>query len=275
MAGNEKQRWRSRLRLHLVLCAHLAALPSVLAQQQTVSSLEDILQHLQDNLDQYRKLVPSFYCNEHVVSDANYAGERQYRATDSIFRVLRDDSGKLIESREVKAINGAPVSRKHLDGPVILGGVFTGGLATVSESGKACMHYALQQDVPVQPGAPGYLGKSLIIKFNALPDARNNPDCVLKEDGAGRVLIDPVTLQVTKMELQAPDHAMNTGEYGLWKIAIDYAPVSLGGKAFWMPSILNSTLVTEQATTPTVYTYFAHYYDYHKLEVTSRIVPNQ
>ena len=254
-----------RLRIGLFAC--LALLPSVFAQQ-AAPPLNDLLHQLQDNLDQYRKLVPSFYCSEHVVCDANYAGSRMYRATDSIFRVVRNDSGKLIESREVKAINGTPVSRKHLEGPVTLGGVFAGGLATVSESGKACMHYSLEEEATGQPA------KDLVILFRALPEAGNNPGCVLGEEGAGRVLIDPATLQVTKMELQAPHHALNTGEHGMWKISIAYAPVALGGKTFWMPATLNSTLVTERAKTPTVYTYFAHYDDYHKLEVTSRIVPD-
>jgi hypothetical protein len=254
--------------LGLVFAANTAR-----AQQPTSPTLDNILHQLQDNLDQYRKLVPSFYCSEHVVSDANYGGDRLYRATDSIFRVVRNDAEKLIESREVKAINGTPVTRQHLDGPVALGGVFAGGLATVSENGKACMHYAFQPDAPLQPDVPGHPGKYLVVHFSTLPEAQNVSACVLKGEGTGRVLIDPTTLQVTKMELQAPHHALNTGEHGLWKITIDYAPVALGGKTFWMPAILNSTLVTEAAQTPTVYTYFAHYYDYHKLEVTSRVVP--
>jgi hypothetical protein len=252
----------------LTLCLVFTALV-VSAQQLPASTLADILHHLQDNLDQYQKFVPSFYCSEHVVSDANYGGERQYRATDSSFRVARGPAGRLIESREIKSINGTPVRGQHLDGPVTLGGVFTGGLVPVSESERACMHYTLQSNASAQAD------KFLVIHFNKLPEAENKQGCVLKEDGAGLVLVDPATMQVTKMELQAPHHTLNTGEHGLWKIVIDYAPTALAGKTFWMPTVLNSTLVTDDKKSPTIYSYFAHYYDYHKLEVTSRIVPGQ
>jgi hypothetical protein len=57
-------------------------------------------------------------------------------------------------------------------------------------------------------------------------------------------------------------------------ITVDYAPVIFGAQTFWMPS-----LITLQATGAagtfhqTVWSYRASYRNFHKLEVTSRILP--
>ncbi len=77
------------------------------------------------------------------------------------------------------------------------------------------------------------------------------------------------------MELTAPNHVINSAEAGVWHLTIDYAPVSLAGKTFWMPSTLTSTATPSGVYTPIVYAFSAHYSDYHKLEVTSHIVPSQ
>jgi hypothetical protein len=82
-------------------------------------------------------------------------------------------------------------------------------------------------------------------------------------------------MQVTRMELRAPNHAINPAEVGMWYISINYAPILLVGQTFWMPTALTSTATPNDVYTPTVYSFSARYSDYHKLEVTSRIVPSQ
>ena len=230
-------------------------------------TLKEILHRLQDNLNRYRALVPSFYCNEHIVSDVNASGTRQWESTDATFRVARNASGTLIESREVNAIDGTSINGKKLkNSPVILSHVFNGGLVAVSEDQTSCMQYTLE---------PGHSNKTYVISFATLPEARNRVQCVLKDDGSGRVFVDEDTLHVTKMELEAPHHMINTGEVGVWKISIDYSALELGGQTFWMPGVLSSTFVVNDPNSPIVYSYLAHYFEYHKLDVSSRIVPNQ
>jgi hypothetical protein len=154
-------------------------------------------------------------------------------------------------------------------GPTSVSGVFTGGLDTVSLSQKACMSYTLQ---PIDPGHPN---EPYVIQFTTSPNTQQRSECVLKEEGAGRVFVDPATMQVTRMELRAPNHVINSAEAGIWHISINYAPVSLVGRTFWMPSALTSTAIPSEVYTPIVYSFSARYSDYHKLEVTSRIVPSQ
>jgi len=75
-----------------------------------------------------------------------------------------------------------------------------------------------------------------------VPDTKHRSACVLKEEGSGRVFIDPTTAQVTRMELMAPHHAINYAEVGVWNISISYAPVSFVGQTFWMPATIISTV---------------------------------
>jgi hypothetical protein len=240
-----------------------------LSQSAPTPTLDEILQRLEDNLNRYDKDVPNFFCSEHVVSSLSYAKTHQSTATDSIFRIIRNSSGTLTESREIQAVNGTPAKGEHVGGPTSISEVFTGGLDTVSLSQNACMTYTLQ---PIDPGHPN---QPYVIQFTTQPNTRLRPECVLKEEGAGRVFVDPATMQVIRMELRAPHHVIGPGETGVWQIAIDYAPVSLLGQTFWMPSTLTSTATPSEVYAPTVYSLSARYSDYHKLEVTSHIVPSQ
>ena len=87
-------------------------------------------------------------------------------------------------------------------------------------------------------------------------------------------------MQITHLELTTPRHTIVPGSsyrsriVGARVITVDYAPVLLGNETFWMPST-----ITLRATSgggsfhPIVWTYQATYRNYHKLEVTSHIVP--
>jgi hypothetical protein len=248
----------------LLLIVSIGGLPVGLAVQSSTPTLDEILSRLETNLSRYDRQVPDFFCNEHVVSLLVYGKKQQSTVTDSVFRVERTATGELEESRDVKAINGTVAEGRHIGGPVILSGVFSGGLDPVSLRQKACMSYTLR---PVEAGAP------YVIEFATLPDNRRRRDCSMWEDGSGRVLVDPATMQVTRMELEVPHHTIMPTESGTWKIAVDYGRTEIAGQTFWMPATISSTATPSEAYTPTLYSFSAKYSEYHKLEVRSRIVP--
>jgi hypothetical protein len=252
------------------ICA-LIAFRSGLAQQASSPSLDEILQKLESNRQRYDTQVPSFFCNEHVLSSLTYGKKRQSVVTDSIFRVRRGSEvgvkGTLSESREVNAVNGTPAEGAQFRGPAVLGGVFSGGLDTVSLSQKACMRYTLE---PVQSDRPD---EPYIVEFERLPGSQRDSGCVLNERGSGRVFIDRASMQVRRMELTAPNHVIQPSTVVVWKVAIDYAPVLLGEQTFWMPATIVSTATAADEGGQTIWSFDARYTDYHKLEVTSRIVP--
>jgi hypothetical protein len=256
-----------------LLFGFLIVLRPVPAQPTNPPTLGQILQRLEDNLVHYHSVVPSFFCDEHVVSRQSVFGKGRTRAvTDSTFRLKRTLNGDgrtiLAESREVKAINGKPAKADSVAGPVVLEEAFSSGLALVSISQTACMRYTLE---PIKPDNP------ILIEFSSFP-GKPGPSCLLQERGAGRVLIDPATLQILRLELAVPHHIIVFGSKtevrmeGPWTVAVDYAPVELEGQTFWMPKRILSTALAPGSDGGN-WLFNATYSNFHKLEVTSQILP--
>jgi hypothetical protein len=86
-------------------------------------------------------------------------------------------------------------------------------------------------------------------------------------------------MQITHLELTTPRHVIIPGNsyespvIGNRVLTIDYAPVLLTGKTFWMPSTITMRATSGEATfAPTFWSFRATYSNYHKLEVTSHIL---
>jgi hypothetical protein len=251
-------------------------------QKTEPPTLGEILQRLQENVDQYQALVPSFFCDEHVVATTSPDPQHESSVTDSTFRLKRvanpEAEGKTIleESHEVKMVNGRPATGDTVNGPAFLRGAFSNGLALVSASQQACMRYTLRPIRQNKSSTP------YVIQFASVP-ARDRPhECGMQEDVSGRVLIDPETMQVTHMEFTAPHHFIGTAVSSLpgldanpiegrWDVTVEYAPVLLGGKSFWLPTKVSDRL--SGSFIGNRWLYDATYSNYHKLEVTSRILP--
>jgi hypothetical protein len=265
-------RWAAALLLAGLSGAALAA------QQPGPPPLEEILRRLEANLHHYDTAVPSLFCDEHAVSKVWPGPGNEDTVTDSVFRLKRTPEANhtttLVESREIRTVNGKPAASQNLDGPTLLNGAFEGGLAVVSLSQSACMHYELQPINRKRPAQP------YVIRFATGLTAQNSADCVLQEQSKGRAVIDPASMQITHLELTTPRHVMAAGDVysppvlGKRVITVDYAPVPLGGETFWMPSTIALQVSRGSGTFHmTVWSFEATYRNYHKLEVTSRIVP--
>jgi len=248
------------------------------AQRAKTSTMDEILERLETNLNHYDAGVPSFFCEEHVVSQVEPGLRDQNTVTDSIFRLKRapspDHTTTLVESREIKTVNGKPATSQDMDGPTLISGAFEGGLAVVSLNQTSCMNYTLQRTNRSRPDEP------YMIRFATVLTPHNTAGCLLQENSKGRAFIDPASMQVTHLELTTPRHVIDAGgPYGSPAVAervltVDYAPVLLGGESFWMPSTIASRTTSGSGTFhAVVWSYRASYRNYHKLEVTSRIVP--
>jgi hypothetical protein len=263
----------------VLLAATLGFSCALRAQHAKTPTLEDILGRLEANLNHYDTSVPSLFCDEHVVSSQMAPKERdQSTITDSVFRLKRtsgpDHRTTLAESREIRSIDGKPATSQNMDGPTLLSGAFEGGLDVVSLNQTACMNYELQPINRRRPTEP------YVVRFSTIASPRNPADCLLQEKSKGRVFIDPATMQVTHLELNTPRHTIVRGDsftspvVGKRVITVDYAPVMLGGETFWMPSSINMRVVSGAGTFHmVVWSYQATYRNYHKMEVTSRILP--
>jgi hypothetical protein len=268
----------------LVTIACLFACP-VGAQPPQPPTLDQILQHLEANLRHYEKTVPSFYCDERVYSSMSASALPTQTVTDSTFRLKHSPHPNgtitLEESRDVKKVNGRPSTATELGGPSVVSGAFSGGLAIVSINQQSCMTYKLH---PIRHPKDPY-----VVEFSSFGRHTFAANCILKEGGSGRVIIEPATMQVKRMELDAPQHELffdtspdgshSPPVVGEWVISVSYSPTPLGAETFWLPRDIESviTVRSEQArsghTNFGTWNFDAHYRNYHKLEVTSRILP--
>jgi hypothetical protein len=224
------------------------------AVAQKASTLAEILERLQENLNQYDSSVPSFFCDERVVMGGT--------VTDSTFLLKRiprpDDQVILRESREVKKVNGKPVTGDSIGGGMLFVGAFSNGQALVSLSQQACMDYKLTSNQD-----------PIMVEFASVAAAERPTGCRMQEDVSGRAVIDPETMQVTRMQFHAPHHMIGT-EMGWWDVTVEYASVELGGKIFWLPKRISESMAVRR----TSWSYNASYRNYHKMEATSRILPS-
>jgi hypothetical protein len=71
------------------LVAFLGFSSALCAQRAKTPTLEEILQRLEANLNHYDTGVPSFFCDEHVISQVESGLRNQDTITDSVFRLKR------------------------------------------------------------------------------------------------------------------------------------------------------------------------------------------
>ena len=249
------------------------------AQEAKAPTLEEILERLDTNLNHYDSGVPSFFCEEHLASQVDPGQRSQNTASDSVFRLKRvlhpDHTTTLEESREVKRVDGKPATAQSIDGPAMLSGVFEGALAVVSKDQAACTNYSLERINRKQPG------ERYVVRFATVLTPGNEADCLLQENSKGRAFIDPASMQIARLEITTPHHTIIPGSADSARIvgerilAVDYAPVHLGGETFWLPTAVSSRSTSGAGTFHRiVWSFRATYRNYHKLEVTSRIVPD-
>lgn len=261
----------------VALVAFLGASSVLQAQRPNTPTLNGILQRLEANLNHFDTSVPSFFCDEHVISKVESDQSNRDTVTDSIFRLKRtvnpDHTTTLVESRDIKTVNGKPATSQSMDGPSLLRGAFEGGLDVVSANQIGCMHYELPRMDSKRSNDP------YRIRFSTALKPQNSASCLLQEKSTGHALIDPASLQITHLEITTPRHTIIPGNayvspvIGKRVLTVDYAPVVLGGETFWLPSAITMHASSAASFHVTVWSFQASYRNYHRLEVKSRILP--
>jgi hypothetical protein len=209
-----------------------------------------------------------------VVSSRAVPKERDDRSTtDSVFRLRRtpqaDGTTALVESREIKRVNGRVPTSAKVHVPTLLTGIFEGGLAVVSVGQTSCMNYKLERSK---------VAGEIVVGFATFLTPSNTDDCFLQEKSKGRVVVDAASMQVKRLEIETPRHVIDDGseyseaEVGRRELTVDYAPVLLGTETFWMPSTIGMRTSSGSSFDVTVGTFEATYRDYHRLEVKSKIL---
>jgi hypothetical protein len=230
--------------------------------------LDRMLSQIEANTAQYNVSVPSFVCKEHVVSQEVHEGKIKHETTvDAVFSVTRSTAkaNTLEESREVKLVDGKPASGKKVTMPLSFSGGFSGALNKfLSSDHRLCFSYAADASTPSPDGTAGFT-------FVANPASANDPACAGIQPGtSGKFTVD-TAMQVTHIE-RTVQNPVGKDQTVLGTAAVDYAPVVLNGKSFWLPTTITA-FTTETAKTNGL-RFTAHYSEYHRFAATAAIVPN-
>ncbi len=293
----------------LILRVALASFPAALhaqtparAQQPAVPpttppTLEQVLTGVLNNFADYLSTVPNLFADEHLVSSSSgnrgmviasagiTASGISYSTTESIFRLKRGDTKgrvpELIESRQIQSVDHRPPAPDQiLTGPSILTGAFSYAASFLSPVLEPCYDYRLETNQHLHGAAV------LVVDYAGKKFLARSAKCPIDEQNSGRAFIDPKSMQIVRLEQTRPHHEVDfksldisvsvpmQGEQKttyLWTWSIDYAPITLNGKSFWLPKATSSRLETGDGRTR--WSFVANYSNYHLMGVSSTILP--
>lgn len=234
-------------------------------------SLEAILMRLQVHHWEYERNVPDFFADEWAVSEMHgMQTSKMQTISESEFRLRRGDRNvfppELIETRTVLRSNGVAVSGNRLNGPSILIGAFSNGLAMVTLQQRVCFNFRIARHREVHHAA------AFAIEYEIKPHASEIPGCVPWPGTRGEAVVDANTFDTLRFQMYVPRYPVVPGMEGPWRWSVEYAPVILDGKHYSLPSKITSN--AESLDGRFVWSFSASYRNYHKLSVTSHIITN-
>jgi hypothetical protein len=244
---------------------------TALLAQVSPRGLEQVLPRVQDHVDEFAHNLPDFICDETITSrELEGAGKvRNEVVVESEFKGRQNkvENGKsFIESREIKTMNGKPVRPdQQLIGPFFYSGGFSSILvAVLSRENEPYFNHTIS-------GAETLAGRpALLLKF----ETRRGQKRLLYHDlfhhqsylkGKGKAWIDPESMNVLRLEFHYQDSG---GAIGGLDVSVNYAPVTILDKTFWMPQLVtaNQSIPGRAASVR----YNATYSNYHHFNVSIR-----
>jgi hypothetical protein len=251
----------------LAACTQLGG-TLLFAQTQQPLNLNQWLSQIEANTERYSATVPSFICNEHILSQEIHEGKIKRETTvDGVFSVTRSTAkaNTLEESREVKLIDGKPAASKKTTMPLSFGGGFSGALTKfLSSDHRSCFEYAADSSTPSRKDTAAFT-------FVAKSAAAKDPNCAsIQPDTTGKFTVDTASMQVIHIE-RTVQNPIGKDRAVFGTAAVDYAPVTFNSNSFWLPSSITA-FTTETSKTNSVH-FTAHYSEYHRFASTATIVP--
>jgi hypothetical protein len=244
---------------------------------QSVPKLDQVLPRVQDHVKEFEHSLPDFICDEKITSRELMGGKTIHETDiDSTFRGTqnrdKNPDGKyepFTEWRDIQTIDGRPASKgQQLTGPFLFGGGFSSILVEIfSAENFRYFNYKVI-------GAESLDGQAaVVIKFETKKDQQAllhrelfGTQYVMK--GSGKAWIDPISMNVLRLEIQYLDPPMPEG---VLTLAVDYAPVVIKEKTFWMPKTVTAEQTVPNPKVPVGGQYVAEYSNYQEYKVSVRI----
>ena len=255
--------------LHLVLCCA--------GHAQSLPKLNQILPRVQEHVKEFEHSLPDFICDEKITSKELMGGTTIHETdVDSTFRGTqnrdKNPDGKyqpFTEWRDVQTIDGRPAPKgQQVTGPFLFGGGFSSILVEIfAAENSQYFNYKVIGTEKVDGKA------AVIVKF----ETRKGQDALLHRElfgtqyvmkGSGKAWLDLSSMNVLRLEIQYLDPPMPEGVLSL---AVDYAPVVIQEKTFWMPKTVTAEQTIPNPKVPVGGQYVAEYSNYQEYKVSVRI----
>ena len=238
---------------------------AAMASAQTVPSANDVLAQVRTNVDAYMATLPDLFCEERYLSQRfNDGHQQETQTTVSTFRVRRlsgpPDPKHSRESRLVREVDGAPAHGDRIKGPYTLDGGFDRALELFTAA-RDCFTFAL---------APSADPAQIHLTFAAKPSLPAS--CPAADAGrTGEATLDAASKQVLALRQTMPHPQGGGDSWTPLRFTITFAPVSLGSRTFYTPQTIQTKL--DRRGSSEYMQSIAQYSNYHKLEVTSTVLP--
>jgi hypothetical protein len=266
------------MNLRSIICLGLLHLAlSSVGFPQSIPKLNQILLRIQGHVMEFEHSLPDFICDEKITSKELMAGTTIHETDiDSTFRGTQNRDKKpdgkyepFTEWRDIQTIDGRPAPKgQQLTGPFLFGGGFSSILVEIfSPENSPYFNYKVI-------GVDKVDGKAaVVLKFETKKDQQAllhrelfGTQYVMK--GIGKAWIDLSSMNVLRLEIQYLDPPMPEGVLSL---AVDYAPVLIQGKTFWMPKTVTAAQTVPNPKVPVGGQYVAEYSNYQEYKVSVRI----
>ena len=244
---------------------------------QPMPKLSQILPRLQDHVKEFEHSLPDFICDEKITSKELMGGTTIHETDiDSTFRGTqnrdKNPDGKyepFTEWRNIQMIDGRPAPKgQQLTGPFLFAGGFSSILVEIfSAENSRYFNYKIIGGDKVDDKP------AVVLKF----ETKKDQEALLHRDlfgtryvmkGSGKAWIDSTSMNVLRLEIQYLDPPMPEG---VLTLAVDYAPVVIKEKTFWMPRTVTAEQTVANPKAPVGGQYIAEYSNYHEYKVSVRI----
>ena len=260
--------WRTNCRVFLTPVIMFLAATSVVAQS-TAPTVEEVLSRTRANVAATLATLPSVFCDEKMTSSELRDGKpRRVMTFDSVLSIKNKNGGeeKLIESRDVRLVNGRPPKEGK---KYVLPWTFDGGFGLLSTSFLSSEHDQCNTYRIVNGDAS--TGNLLGLELSRKADSKKIAGCeTLSESAVSRFWLDPASYEIQRIETTA---RIPNGSHGFKTISgrNDFAAVQFGARSYLLPAGARLK-VTMEPESSEGFAFEAHYSNCHKFEASSSIV---
>jgi uncharacterized protein (TIGR03435 family) len=239
--------------------------------QQSTLTVDAVLARVRENITEYKTAVPSFIADESVLSQRFVNGKlKGEMKIESSFELKRmDTNGDTRETRTVKLVDGRALKENQGATPPYR---LTGGVSNVIRFFEdKCSDFRFAEE-------PGEETSIVIERSRKLV----SDDCPLSPQiRTGKAFLDPVSFQVIRLDQTSEDmkwmgrplsnHSFPS-DHNVFTALVDYAPVELGGKTYWLTKSVTSDESDKPGIKKPVHLHYeAHYSNYHRYASTVKL----